>query len=747
MAQEKPATVKAPTSAISEFLAEATERFNLAAEAESATRRAALDDLKFSVGQQWPQDIEAQRNLDGRPCLTMNHLPQFIRQVTNGYRQQRPQAVINPVGGGADQETAEIFQGAIRHIEVQSDAEVADDHAFDCMVRTGFGYTRVITEYCDDEGFDQEIKIKWVKNQFTVYFDPNSVEPDYSDALYCFVIEDMAIAAFKDTYGKSQTASLNDFASIGDQAPGWATKDTIRVAEYFYVETESKTKFRLDDGTMVEELPEGIQAVNKREFSKRTVKWSKFNAIETLEGGPDDEIIWPGKWIPVIPVLGEDVDVDGTRFLAGLVRNMKDPQRMYNYWCSSATEGVALAPKAPFIMAEGQDENHEKDWAMANVKNFSRLVYKPVAVGGTPLGPPQRNAVEPPIQAMVMMIRQADNDLKAGAGIYDASLGQRGPEQSGKALEQRKSQGELATLNYSDNAARALRHRGRILIDLIPKIYDTPRLQRIINPDGSAKQVGIYNSKASGDEQPQIQDNQGDPIKKVYDIGVGSYDVTVSVGPSYQTQRQEAAATQVELMKALPQQAPFFADIAVRNMDIPQSKELADRLKKMLPPQLQDEDGDDPQAQMQKLQQQLMQLTQQHDMLTQHLNSAVQEIQTKQVEQQGKVQIVQAQEMSKQMIVKMQEATKIAVAQINASKDANQSFAENEIRKYELLQDAAIAQHDAAHEVGMQAMQQSHQQDLQQQQAAQDQQSQQSDQAHQQEMSQQQQAEPANAGQ
>lgn len=711
-----------------EFISRAMERFKLATEAEAGTRKASLDDVDFSVGKQWPEDIAAQRNLDGRPCLTMNHLPQFIRQVTNEYRQQRPATKVNPVGSGSDIDTAEIFQGAIRHIEVNSDAEVADDHAFDCMVRSGFGYTRIVTEYVDDESNDQELKIKRIKNQFTVYFDPNAVEPDYSDAAWCFIIQDMPIDTYKSAHSDSKMASLSEFTSIGDSAPGWATKETIRVAEYFTVETSSKKYFYLEDGQKVEVLPGGTQAVNSRDQVTRKVKWHKINAMEIL-----DEADWPGKWIPVIPVLGEDVDVDGKRYLAGLVRNAKDAQRMYNYWNSAATERIALAPKIPWIMAEGQNEGHEKEWATANIKNYSALFYKPVSLNGSALPPPSRTTVDSQMGDFALMIRQADNDLKASIGIYDASLGQKGPEQSGKALAQRKEQGDLATLNYSDNAARSLRHRGRILLDLIPKIYDTPRLQRIINPDGSVKHVGTYNStKTTG--EPTINGADGQALKEVYDIGVGSYDVTVSVGPSFQTKRQEAAETQTELMKALPEQAPFFADIAVGQMDFPGAQEIAKRLKKMLPPQLQDLDDDDPEAQMQKLQMQVQQLTQQHEMLVQHLNAATEAINTKQVESDAKKSIVQLQEATKLTIEKAKIDADVLKAEITTKAQVASERGTMFMEVWKEIHGSEQDDKGRAHEFGMKFMDQVHEKELSEAQAAQAKQSQQADHQHDSEM-------------
>jgi hypothetical protein len=664
-AESGPEQTEQERERVKKFLRLAQTRFKLAAEAEAHGRAEALDDLSFRVGEQWPKDLELERQLDGRPCLTMNRLPAVIRQVTNEQRQQRPTVQVNPVGDGADVDTAEIFQGVIRHIEVISDAEIAIDSAFDHMVTCGFGDWRVITEVIDEEANQQELKVKKIKNSFAVYWDPAAVEPCLEDAGWCFLVEDVPIAEYQHNYRDTQAASLADFSSIGDNAPDWATKDTIRVAEYFHVE---------DD-----------------ENGKQQVVWSKINAVEII-----DEQVWPGKWIPIIRVLGDDLDVNGKRHLAGLVRHAKDPQRMYNYWISAATEMIALAPKAPFVAAEGQLEDHEKEWQEANTRSQAVLQYKPVSAGGGPAPPPQRQPYEPPIQAINQMTRQADLDLKAVTGLFDPPLGQNRTDQSGRAINSLQRQGDIATLNFSDNLARSIRHYGRILIDLIPKIYDAARVQRIIKPDGSIDHVVVHNG--------QPEEGQAlltDQVRKIYDIGVGRYDVTLQMGPSYQTKRQEAVAGQLALVQAYPAAFPIIGDMLVSNMDWPQSKEMAARLHKTLPPNLMDENEDSPESQVQMLQAKLAAIGQQHQQLTMIVQKQNDIINQKQVEQQGKMMVAQMQEMSRQEIVKMQELTKLSVAQINASKDAAQSFADAEIARFKLL-------HEPAHEAAMQAQDQAH---------------------------------------
>src|SRR5580658_3501255 len=671
-----------------EFIELALERWQLAHEAESEAREECLEDLKFSIGEQWPEMIKSQRALDGRVMLTMDQTGQSVQLVCNNQRQQRPSIKVNPVGNGADVESAEVWTGIIRHIEVQSDAELAYDESFEYMVRCGRGHFRLMTEYCDDDSGNQDIVIKPIENTFSVYMDPSPKKA------WCFIIEDMTKAEYMEQYPNSDLAgSWDDFQGTGNTPEAWLTKDGVRVAEYF----------------RIEETP------RRKGAPKKKVIWCKINAFERID---KDKVI-PGKRIPIIPVLGKNLHVDGKHYLAGLIRNAKGPQRQYNFMVSAATETIALAPKSPFVAAEGQIEGRETEWKNANTKNYSVLQYKPVSLNGTPLPEPKRNQAEPPIQAMAAMIQQAGLDLKASIGLYDPSLGQRKGDESGIAIGHLQQQGDQATFNYSDNLTRSMRYAGRILIDWIPVYYDTPRVQRIIKPDGTSQHIVThFGADQAGDAQDLAEQQS---IQKIYDLSQGRYDGTIGVGPSYQTKRQEAVATQLELVKGDPQLMQVIGDLIVGEMDIPNAKEIAKRLHAILPPQVLA--ADDPAKQGQQLQAQLASTQGQLQQATGLLDQAHQIIQTKQVEQQGKKDIAQMQETSKLAIVKMQEMTKLAVAQINASKDANQSFAENELETYKIA-------HNAAHEVAMDQIQKQHEQDMAQQAAANAQQGQQADQAH-----------------
>ena len=556
---------KLQTQAEKDLIELALTRFKAAADAEFETRRDSLDDLEFSIGNQWPINIKTQRERKNKPCLVMDQIQQSIRLVCNGYRQQRPSINVNPIGDGADVDTAEILQGVVRHIEVISDAEIPYDWAHECVVRTGFGSWRMLNEYANDESDDQEIFLKPIRNQFTVYWQPGV---PHHEAKWAFIVADETHEEYKDEYSDSSLSQTN-FTSTGDAPPEWVTKETVRVAEYFEIK-EKKGK-------------------GKR--PKKEVLWRKINAFEILDGGVEGKPL-PGTSIPIFTAVGDDIDVNGKRYLAGLVRNAKGPQRMYNYFCSTATQTMALAPVAPVMVVEGQLSGFEKQWENANTGDVAVVTYKQIDVGGKPCPAPVHFQSEPPIEGVTMMIRQAGMDLKAATGLYDPSLGQRRGDESGKAIERLQSQGDVATLNYSDNMAREMRRCGRVMLEWIRELYEVPRIQRIINPDGSVKQVVIHNGPEQlADAQAlAAQDAEADPskIKKIYDIGTGRYDVAVSVGPSYQSKRQEAVATQMEIVKADPQAMPIIGDILFGNMDIPGAQEISKRWKKMLPPQLQD---------------------------------------------------------------------------------------------------------------------------------------------------------------
>jgi Phage P22-like portal protein len=649
----------------------AKARFKQAFEADTEWRKGCLEDLKFSLGDQWPDAIKNARMGEDAPCLTINRIAGFLRMICNDQRSQHQAIQISPVGSGADVDTAKIMQGYARHVEQRSDADTVYDTTFEQMARAGFGFARVLTEYADEESLDLDCVIEGIKNQFTVYFDPAAKKPDYSDAEWCFIVENMQNDEYRAEYPDSALAGLNDWRSVGDQNSLWMTHDTTRVAEYFYIEKKPYTLVRTKDGSVFEEseLPKGMSAVETRRRFRRTVKWAKINCVEFL-----DKKDWPGKYIPVVPDLGDDFDVDGKRYLAGAVRNPKDAQRAYNFWITSASETIALAPKSPWLLASGQQEGFEKLWEHANTRRLSTLIWNPKAKGanGEMLPPPVRNQSEPPIEAMGKMIGQADNDLKATFGIFDASLGQKGPEVSGEAILARQKQSDVAILNFTDNHARFLRQIGKIIVDLMSKIVTEPRMQRIINPDGSVKHVGIYNSQF--DEEADARERllelgaDNDAIKRIYDVGVGDYDVVISSGPSYQTKRQESATAMMEMVNAYPQLMQAAADLIIKEMDWPGAEAIAERLKKMIPPQLLNSDvtDGDPKQALQLAQSQLQQMMQSHDLLAKELTAAAGVIRDKKIENDAKYQIALLQSQTQLLMQQAKTQGEGAMAALNA---------------------------------------------------------------------------------
>lgn len=584
-----------------ELLASARQRYSYCVDAYATNRNLQAEDLRFYAGSpdngwQWPQGVKQSRDTDpngARPCLTINRLPQHVKQVTNEERQNRPSIKVIPVDDKADIETAEILNGVIRHIENISDADVAYDTACENQVVCGEGYWRILTEYCNDTNFDQDIRVRRIRNSFRVNIDPDCSDPTGADAKFAFVDEVLTEEEFKSKYPDTQPVDW-EFLGRDDQMMYWylAGEKKVRIAEYFYCEYDKKTLYLWPDGSTSYELPADgnvlIQPVRSREVSVKRVKWCKLSGQEVLE-----ENDWVGKYIPIVRVIGNEFEVDGDVIISGLVRNTKDAQRIYNYWCSQEVELLALAPKAPFIGAAGQFEGYEDKWQTANITNYAYLEYKPVVEGGVTLPPPQRVAPPMPSAGLLQAKVGAIEDLKATTAQYNASLGERSNETSGRAILARQHEGDTANYHYIDNLARAIRQTGRIIIDLIPKIYDTRRILRIIGEDGEPNQVPIDpNSEMSvnpvmrPDEQGRLQE-----IGKIYNPGIGTYDVQVVVGPSYTTKRQEAATAMSEIVKGNPQLWQVMGDLLVKNMDWPGSQEMAKRMRAILAPGVLETEG------------------------------------------------------------------------------------------------------------------------------------------------------------
>ena len=590
-----------------ELIAEAKDFFDKASRAEQDNRDAALNDIRFArLSDQWPEDVRRDRELQGRPCLTINRLPSFIRQVVNDCRQNRPAISVSGVDSESDVETAEMLTGLIRNIEYMSNASAAYDTAVDAAISGGFGYFRVNIDYAYDDTFDLDIKIDAITNQFSVYGDPDSKCSDSSDWNKCIIVDLIDKKEFKKKYKDKKESDFDSDAYDRLDSP-WKVDDKIQIAEYWVREETQRSMYRLNTGEIVDEdtlemlSAAQIPAVVLEERAVRSHKVTQYiiSGVEVLETNE-----WPGRYIPIIPVYGEEVHIEGVRHLKSLVRDSIDAQRNFNYWKTTSTELVALAPRAPWIGPEeaftGVDS---RKWAVANVSNHAYLAYKGQV-------PPQRQPFAGVPAGALQEAMNSSEDIQSTMGMFGASIGMQDNAISGKAIVARQRESDTGTFHFVDNLSRAIRHAGCIIVDLIPKIYTPGRIVRVLGEDGNEE-----GSIPIG--QPTQMENG---VMKIYDPSIGKYDVTVKSGPSFNTKREEAATQIIELMRVYPQGAQLITDILAENLDWPGAQEIAKRFKAMLPPQLQ---GDE-QQQMQQLQQQAQQAMQQQ---AQQAQQAMQQMQ------------------------------------------------------------------------------------------------------------------------
>jgi hypothetical protein len=614
-------------------LHEHREAFKSFQDAWADDRKRYVADIKFSAGEQWDLNDVKAREKDGRPALVVDKLNQYVKQVVNDSRQNRPGIKVRPVDSGADVETAEIFQGLIRHIEDRSNSDTAYDTALESAVKGGFGFFRILREYASSQSFDQELCFKRIRNPLTVLFDPDCQEPDGSDSRRVFIWEDLPEDIYEASYPNAEPV---DWEAIGDDASEWYGEKKVRVAECYWVETEQVDMHLLADGSVAgddeinEAKAEGVavpEIVDTRKMDKRVVKWAKFNGKEYLDG-PKTE---PGRWIPVLPVWGNEVDIEGKVIHTGMIHSAKDAQKLYNYSRTASAE--RLSKPGTYVAADGQVADYMEDWDGSN-RNVAVKRYSPIDINGNSLPPPRFDATDIP-SALVQDMQMSEHDIQGALGMYNASLGQQSNEKSGKAIMARQREGDMANFHYHDNLARAIRHAGRILVDLIPKVYDTKRVVRVLGMDGTAEMAQI------DPNQPVAMQKLGS--KSIYNLKVGEYDVSVSSGPSYTTQRQEAAEAMSQMFQGNPQLMGLIGDLFFRSMDWPGAEDIADRLKLTLPPEIQqaEQSKGEQNPEVQQVIQQTQQALQQKDQMIEAASDKIEELM-------GQVQLAGQEAQSKQ---------------------------------------------------------------------------------------------------
>jgi hypothetical protein len=663
-----------------DLLAQGRTAFERCQDAESDNRQTALDDIRFSrLSDQWPENIRKQREQDLRPCLTINKMPAFIRQVVNDSRQNKPSIKVHAADSGADPATADVMNGLIRNIEYASDADVAYDTAIESSVSGGFGYWRVGMDYAYDDAFEMDLTIDRVANQFSIYGDPDSMGADSSDWNLAFVVEPIRKAEYISKYKGKKNADGDeccvDFESDAWTNAGmWFQDDMVMLAEWWKREEVDREIVKLSNGFVYDkadvdgnpDIQALLQAGAVQIVGSRTTKTHKVTQI--ILSGADVLAVndWPGRYIPIVPVYGDEIVLEGKRYFRSLIHDAKDPQRMLNFWRTNSTELVALAPRVPWIGRKGTFDSDAARWSTANTTSHSYLEFDTEA--------PQRQPLDVgPAAGALQEALNASDDMKAVMGVFDASLGARSNETSGRAIMARQREGDVSTFHFIDNLARAIRHTGRILIDLIPKVYSGERIIRVIGEDGEQETRPINQQYPQTDpktgqpmQQPQMgpngqpmTDEQGNPllapIMAIHDLTAGKYDLTVTTGPSFTSRREEAAASMTEMVRAFPASAPIVMPELAKQLDWPGADKIADKMEELASNQI------PPQAQ-----QAIEQSKKQIDQLTVQLQQLSQENQQLKQDQSDKIAAIQADQQVQ--IMKLGSEEKIAAAKIESQK-------------------------------------------------------------------------------
>jgi hypothetical protein len=620
-----------------DILTEARTRFARCEHHESLARSNALKDARFANGDaynlgQWDAAVLAARG--DRPCLTQNKVRQHNLHIINDARQHKAAIKVTPTGGEATYEAAEVFSAIIRRIEYQSKALDAYSTAIYHQVESGIGYVRVVTDYADDDSLDQEIFIRRVPDPRVIYIDPDAKDYDKADMRFAFWFNDTPRKEFEAKYPDIDT----DAGAPLDYSDDWDNKEHVREAEYWRRGVKDDQLHQLEDGSVVRDsqLPPGakkfLRIVRSRDIAEPEIEWFRLAGSKIVE-----RKVWPGRYIPLVPFIGEETIIDGQMDRKGHTRALIDSQKIYNYWNSAAVEQVALQGKAPYIATVEAVEG-QKHWADANVVNYSVLTYNGRDETGQPNPKPERQMPPEMAQAYLQGMNIAREDMMMVTGQYQAEMGAPGNERSGVAIQQRQREGDTATYHYIDNQAKGIRQIGRICLDLIPKIYDVPRIVKIMAEDGTQSDVQLDPQAAAAHQhvmpgppgQPpmpvspeQAQQAQDDPQMPdptvIFNPTVGRYDVEADVGPPFSTQREEAYNAISQIIQASPELVNVAGDLLFKSADFPLADELAERLRRGVPPQY----TGGPTPQVMQLQQQLQQTTQHGQAIAQQADAEV----------------------------------------------------------------------------------------------------------------------------
>jgi hypothetical protein len=596
----------------SDFIEKTRKLYQSCVSAWSDVYDKARQDLHFlsdEDGCQWDERDWNDRTSVGRPAAQIDQLTQFCHQVVNDIRMNTPTISIIPADMEADPDTAEMLEGRIKAIEYKSNADCAYDTAVDFSVKSSIGFIRIDRQYIDDDSFDQEMCIKRVVNPLGHFIDHNSTEADGSDAKFAFILDEMPLDTFKERWGDKTPVSFDKSQNEDTQGK----EEYVTVVEYFKIEENEEDTGVLEDGTR-EKVQKGKKYKNTRKMKKREVKHYILSGEDILE-----ETTFPGKYIPLVPVYGEEYWKDGKRGVYSLIRKAKGAQRMFNLWKSLETEMLLKQPQAPVMAAEGQMSGYESAWEQPDKAMV--LYYKQTDVDGNQAPAPQR--LHPPTipTGVVNAARGTVEDIKATIGMYNASLGQRSNETSGVAIDARKAEGEVATYHFGDNLVKSVTQVGKIIVSALATIEDSERIVSVVDKEDNFKLVGINGAMTKDQE-------------KSYSYK-GKWDVRVTTGAPFTTQRQEAAALYNQTIQAMPDLMPVIGDLVFKYQDAPGSQAIAARLKKLVDPKLLEDEQGEENAQVMQLQAQLQEVTAQAQQQLQMMQA---ELQDKNVDSQIKQQ-------------------------------------------------------------------------------------------------------------
>ena len=592
---------------------EASRRFKRCAEWESTARENFLNDYKFAHGDsengyQWPNRIRQNRDIDARPCLTMNVTRQHNLQIVNEAKQNKSSVAFRATGGPATKDAADLYEAMFRRIEYLSDAQAAYETACEYQVAGGWGWIRVVTEYENSNSFNQDFRIKRVWDPLSIYMDMDCQEKNCSDARYGFGFDLVPDEMLEEAYpGLKEIGVLTPLGSSTTE-DSWNIKDHTRVCEYFrkvpqrdklvsFINPMTGQRAELKKSKMPKEIYDAVidlPLTKSRDTQDWKVEWYLIVGQRVV-----DQTIWPGRYIPLIRVLGEETIIEGVMDRKGHTRGMKDAQRMYNYNASAQVEFGALQSKTPWIVAAKAIEEYESMWNSANTINHSVLVWNHVQDDGSevPVPPPQR--IEPPVAAPVFEsgMTNAFNQMMMTSGQWQNQMGMGGNERTGEAISRRQEQGYTAVFHFQNNYAEALKYIGKQFLDIVPIIYDTKRLMKLQMADGEDFDLEIDPTAKQAFQVQLDKDNK--IVRRVLNPRLGEYDVQSDVGPAYGTRREETVKAMTLLLTQAPTLVPLIGDLLLSAMNFKEAQEAAQRMKRMVPGQAL---GTGPSAAEQKMQ-------------------------------------------------------------------------------------------------------------------------------------------------